>query len=99
MFLSRYCIEFRTLDSVQQQNIIRVHNSIKEENDNKDDNDDDSTIPPIQYHDIARAGAPHWRTLTPNMIISWERQTAFLNIHPVPGLLSIFLHANLPGDL
>ena len=85
VFLLQYCIEFRKLDLVQQQNIIGVSNNIdeakeeedvKEEDDdstnNDDDNDDDDdiTISPIRYHDIARAGAFHWRTLVSNVITS-----------------------------
>ena len=65
MFLSQYCIKFRRLDPVQQQNIIVVNNNInnkeKDDNDNNDDDGDgdDITVPPIQYHDIARAGTFH----------------------------------------
>ena len=51
------------------------------------------------YHDIARAGAFHWRTLTPNIVTSWERRAAYLNTRPVPGLLSTFPHTELVGDL
>ena len=66
------------------------------DDDDDDDDDDDITIPLIQYHDIARADAFHWRTLTSNMITSWEQRAAYLNTRPVPGLLSTFPHVNLP---
>ena len=33
------------------------------------------------------------------MVTNWERQAAYLNSRLVPGLLSIFPHVNLPGDL
>ena len=105
MFLSRYCIKFWKLNLGQQQNIIGVSNNIdKEEEDAKDNNDDgddddDITIPPIRYHDIARAGAFHLRTLTQNIVTSWEQQAAYLNTHPVPGLLSTFPHGDLSRGL
>ena len=41
-------------------------------------------------------GVFHWRTLTSNMIINWERQAAYLNTRPKPGLLATFPHANSP---
>ena len=74
VFLSRYCTEFRKLNSVQQQNIIGIPNNVDindgngngdsdddvDDDDNDDDDDDDHiTVPPIQYHDIVRAGAFH----------------------------------------
>ena len=91
---------------IQQQNIIGVPNNInnKEEeeedidNDN-DNNDDDSIIPPLLYHDLVRASAFHWRTLTLNFITSWEQQAIWLNTHPIPGLLHTFPHIDLAGDL
>ena len=77
MSLSQYCTEFWKLDPLQQQNIISVANSNSNNSDNDNDNeeddddaDNDSTIPHIQYHDIARAGNFYWETLTPNMITS-----------------------------
>ena len=65
VFLSQYYIEFWKLDLVQQQNIVGIPNNIDEEDDKEeedakdddDDDDDDITVPPIWYHDIARAGA------------------------------------------
>ena len=71
------------------------------DNDDDDDdyNDDDSTIPPILYHDIARAGAFHWRILTLYIITSWEQQATYLNTRPVLGLLCAFPHVDLPADV
>ena len=62
----RYCINFRKLDSVQQQNIIGVNNNFDNEEEEEDNDDDDEndvdhiTLPPIGYHYVARAGDFHW---------------------------------------
>ena len=45
---------------------------------------------------IARASTFHWRTLSRNIIGSWERTAVYLNTLPVPGLLSTCPHVNLP---
>ena len=56
VFLSWYCIKFGKLDPVQQQNMMGVDNNINNKEE-EDGDDDDITVPPIEYHNIAKTGA------------------------------------------
>ena len=45
-----------------------------------------------------KADGSHWRSLHNNTKKGWEDRAAFLNTRPVPGLLTIFMIEDFPGN-